>query len=211
MNRLSWTIIVLALALANRAGADTLMFGPLDAEQIPLTTYTEGNFTVQAVNGTSWDIVMEGNPPDALSTDSNGVASPGDEVDIYRNDGGLFTFTQFDSSAGWAFLTPPVTSDEVNFLGSVNSVGTQRLLSFTNDSGPTFTTTSTGFSAPINLLRIVIVSAGSDYLLLDNLVVTPFNPVPEPSSAFVVPLVLLSGWAWFRRKRYWHSAGSAAK
>jgi hypothetical protein len=79
---------------------------------------------------------------------------------------------------------------------------TQQLLDISSTTH-TWQTMASGFSAPIDTLRIVIASAGVSDLNLDNLAFTPTtSAVPEPASLTLLGLgvVGLAGYGW-RRKR----------
>jgi hypothetical protein len=146
------------------ASASTVTFGttngssPIDQPQI------EGDITYQVVSGMWFKYGLEGNPPASLVTF---LPTPGNVLEFSTISGVPFTFDSFDFAS---FANQQ--SDKVNFIGEFNSVDTQQLLNF-NTSNANFSTQNPGFSAPIDKLRIELVSGDLAALLLDNLVFTP--------------------------------------
>lgn len=90
----------------------------------------------------------------------------------------------------------------MSFFGEVNSATTQSLLNL-RAFGSSFVTASTGFTAPIDRLRLQISAVGPDALYLDNLVLTPgeASSVPEPSTAVPLGLAVAAGATGIVRRR----------
>ena len=167
MIKLGLTTIVSTLTMVSvgvAASASTVTFGttngssPIDQPQI------EGDITYQVVSGMWFKYGLEGNPPASLVTF---LPTPGNVLEFSTISGVPFTFDSFDFAS---FANQQ--SDKVNFIGEFNSVDTQQLLNFST-SNANFSTQNPGFSAPIDKLRIEVVSGDRAALLLDNLVLTP--------------------------------------
>lgn len=175
---LGGTFATLTMAsLAIPATATTITFENLNINFFT-GSQTEGDFTYEVVSGNFVAITsIIGNPASSLSPGFPVFPSPGDTIEFFLTDGGLFTFDSFD----FASLIPS-TSSTVNFFGEVNSVDTESLLGI-NSGSTTFQTQDPGFASAIDRLRIEVVSGGSASLLLDNLELTPAatESVPEPS------------------------------
>jgi hypothetical protein len=183
--------IVALLASGLAAQAEVITFGT-GADAAAPTSFTEGSFTFTRVAGTNACFVALGNPARSFSISCFAPAI-GDAYEITRTGGGTFTFTQFE---GWA-LQP---SDTMRFRGQLGGFFTEDLPNVATSS-PSWDTIVTGFSGPIDLLRMEITAVGSFALLLDNLELTPSDSaVPEPSMALPVGLALLAG-RYLRRRR----------
>ena len=167
MIKLGLTTVVSTLTMVSvvvAASASTVTFGttngssPIDQPQI------EGDITYQVVSGMWFKSDPLGNPPASLIT---AFPTPDDVIEFSTISGVPFTFDSFDFAS---FANQQ--SDKVNFIGEFNSVDTQQLLNFST-SNANFSTQNPGFSAPIDKLRIEVVSGDRAALLLDNLVLTP--------------------------------------
>jgi hypothetical protein len=176
-----------ALAVQLAGFTLTAHAGPITFENLQAIPFTgsqsQGSFTYQVVSGTAWGLDHSvGHPPSALTTSSNGASQVGDEVDFFRTAGSVFTFSSFDFAA-----VTNASSDTVNFIGERNGVPIEHLLGV-GASSSTFQTMLSGFSQPIDLLRVQIASIGSTRLALDNPDLTPValpgggDAVPEPST-----------------------------
>jgi hypothetical protein len=147
------------------ASASTVTFGtPNELSTVIDKPQIEGDIIYQVVSGFWAKTGPLGNPPAGLRT---AFPSPGDVIEFFTISGVPFTFDSFDFAS---FANQQ--SDKVNFIGEFNSVDTQQLLNFST-SNANFSTQNPGFSAPIDKLRIEVVSGDRAALLLDNLVFTP--------------------------------------
>ena len=184
MIKLGLTTVVSTLTMVSvvvDASASTVTFGTtngfpstiIDQPQI------EGDIIYQVVSGMWFKSDPLGNPPASLIT---AFPTPDDVIEFSTISGVPFTFDSFDFAS---FANQQ--SDKVNFIGEFNSVDTQQLLNFST-SNANFSTQNPDFSAPIDKLRIEVVSGDRAALLLDNLVLTP---IPEPSTIFGIALLSL--------------------
>ena len=185
--------IVALLASGLAAQAEVITFGTGDGAAAP-PSFTEGSFTFTRFAGTGACFVPDGNPARSFWLGCLG-ANIGDAYDITRTGGGTFTFTQFEISS-----LKGVGSDTMRFRGQLGGFFTEDLPSVASSS-VSWVTITTGFSGPIDLLRMELSAFGSESLLLDNLELTPSDSaVPEPSMALPVGLALLAG-GYLRRRR----------
>ena len=161
------------------AGAEVIDFVQVIDRLDQAGTQTEGNFQYRATVGEGWEIFSnlpgDGNPPPALSTFYNDEGSDvGDTLEIAAVGGGLFEFASVDARSGFGS-----SADIVALNGYLNGVLTQT--GVLTSTTTTFQTAASGFTAPIDLLRVVVTQEGTTgSLILDNVVVTV---VPEPASA----------------------------
>jgi hypothetical protein len=186
--------IVALLASGLAAQAEVITFGTGGQAAAP-PSFTEGSFTFTHVAGTEACFSHIGNPARSFSLGCGFDVAVGDAYVVTRTGGGTFTFTQFEISS-------PATagSDTMRFRGQLGGFFTEDLPSVATSS-PSWVTITTGFSGPIDLLRMEISALGNGYLLVDNLVLTAFDSaVPEPSMALPVGLALLAG-GYLRRRR----------
>ncbi len=192
--RLISMLAAIALICTN-AHADVITFDALNLNPL-VGSQTEGAFTYQVISGVNWRIDnTNGNPGSALSTGFPGLPGTGDRVDFFLTGGGLFTFDSVDFAS--AFNSP--ASDTVHFFGEVGGMITQQLLAVVSNS-TTFQTAVSGFSAPIDRLRVQVNAVGISPLQLDNFVFTPVAAVPEPSSIAMFGVGAV-GLVFARRKR----------
>ena len=177
-----------AILWVSSASATVLTFPATTID--PITNYTESGFTLQDTPGSIWKINGSiGNPAGALSTGA--VVPPvGSELDLFLTAGGMFTFTQFEANT-------VASTDHFSIIGEVGGVTTQQLLDFgginTNNAFQSF---STGFTAPVDRVRLIITSVGGRATFVDNLTV---NAVPEPAS-FTSALLGFGAILWAARK-----------
>jgi hypothetical protein len=177
-----WLLFSL-FTIGTLAHAEVIGFSAFDGAAP--ASFIEGSFTFTRVAGVQACFDTTGNPGQQFSLGCGQAPAIGDRYDVTRTGGGLFKFTQFQTDDGGG------VSDTMQFLGEVNSVVTQQLLNVSQSNG-LWTTRTTGFSAPIDRLRMEISAVGTAYLRLDNLVLTPASAaVPEPSAALPVGIALL--------------------
>jgi hypothetical protein len=167
---------VLSLVSAS-AFADTVTFGPAIIPTItPLTSYTQGAFTVTNSAGQFVYNIAQGNPPEGI-TGGNVVNGFSTNAVTVTSSAGGFTFTGFDlddySNAASYTLTG-------SYLGSTvfTTTGTAAASGIWN----TFTPGDAGFLIDTLVLSFTDNTAHSVYTL-DNIVV---NSVPEPSSLALI-------------------------
>jgi hypothetical protein len=187
MIKLGLTTVVSTLTMVSvvaAASASTVTFGPATGFSTTINEpQVEGDIIYQVVSGMGFITGSFGNPPASLIT---AFPSPDDVIEFFTISGVPFTFDSFDFAS---FANQQ--SDRINFIGEFNSVDTQRLLNFST-SNANFSTQNPNFSAPIDKLRIEVVSGDRAALLLDNLVLTPItepSTIPEPSTIFGIALV----------------------
>jgi hypothetical protein len=167
MIKLGLTTVVSTLSMVSvvvAASASTVTFGSTFGNSSIDQPQIEGDIIYQVVSGVWFKAGQLGNPPASLVTF---LPTPGNVLEFSTISGVPFTFDSFDFAS---FANQQ--SDKVNFIGEFNSVDTQQLLNFST-SNANFSTQNPGFSAPIDKLRIELVSGDLAALILDNLVFTP--------------------------------------
>ena len=172
--------------VSTAAPATTITFsGLVGPDGTPLTTYTEGGFTVTPTFGQFFQDLSSGNPAPSVRAGPNGGG-----VDVTLNGGGLFTFSFVDAG-----LSPHFA--DVNAIGLLNGT-----ILFNNglfvDGGFTI------FLNPQFLVAIDTLDLSLDGTSnLDNITVFA-NPVPGPIVGAGLPgLIAACGGllAWWRRRR----------
>ena len=189
--RLSLVVAVAAMLSASLAGrADTtITFSGLPSSGFPpVTTYSEGGFTVTDTVGQFFDGDAFGDPtPDLYMFE--GTAG----ITVTANGGGNFSFTDVDfaNEANTATYTITGLLNGVNVFSTTGSVA----------GSFTFASYGSGHNGTINALEISLESDSGE-ADLDNisLGVAP-APVPEPSS-FLLFGTSLFGVAGALRKRF---------
>jgi hypothetical protein len=170
MIKLGLTTVVSTLTMVSvvvAASASTVTFGTTNGSSPTIDKpQIEGDIIYQVVSGEWFKSGLRGNPPASLIT---AFPTPDDVLEFSTISGVPFTFDSFDFAS-----FENQQSDKVNFIGEFNSVVTQQLLNFST-SNANFSTQNPDFSAPIDKLRIEVVSGDMAALLLDNLVLTPIQ------------------------------------
>jgi len=184
-----------ALLSASVANAATITFGnTVNDPFLPTETYVEQGFQFTVVSGSQWEISsVVGNPPSALSEGAGAAGSIGNTISVVRVGGGLFTFASVDFSS-WA----GALSDGVDLIGLVGGNPIQSLTGL-DSSQFAFQTQNSGFTLPIDELRITISSIGDFGLSLDNFVLND-AAIPEPASIVLLGAALAGLAAGRRRK-----------
>ncbi|MEZ5502174.1 MAG: hypothetical protein R3E50_05785 [Halioglobus sp.] len=211
--RIPGLLVLLLAGWIDTTTASILTFEHLVIDRLDLAgTQTEGDFSYLAV-GPGWEVIDYpgwrppiGNPPSALSTFGSGPIeqSPvaGDYVDIFLTAGGFFSFNSVDFRT--ALTGKYGNSDDVTLIGLIDGVPVDTLDLF--DSSLQFLTVDSGFTKPINRLRVQIAISGhSDAMILDNFNMTPSIPIPATLSLFAIALAGLASTRHmrhgFRRER----------
>jgi hypothetical protein len=182
-------MILVGGTLASSAASATIITfsGLAGPDGTPLTTYTEGGFTVTTAFGQFSQALSSGNPPPSVVAGLNGGG-----VNVTMNGGGLFNFALADLGLSPHF----VEADFIGFLG-----GTQVFFApgpFVD--GTFFTQVNPFFGVAIDQLHIDFDGTAS----LDNIFVSPAANVPGPIVGAGLPgLILASGGllAWWRRRQ----------
>ena len=184
---------VLQLTFTSVAVADVITFGDQHIDHlVDAGPQVEGRFTYTATVGLGWEIQpLFGNPPNALATFLNREPSePGDSVEVTLTSGGLFSFRTVDfRTAG------DINSDDVLFSGLRDGILVGSML--IADSSVISRTVNSNLLTGIDLLRVQVVNAGQNAMILDN-----FNlasaPIPEPTT---ILLLSAGGVAAIARRR----------
>lgn len=197
INKVKFPVALLFAGWVGCANASLLTFEHLIIDRLDLAgVQTEGDFSYLAV-GFGWEVIdfpgwrpPIGNPPSALSTFGSGPISEspleGDYVDIFLTEGGLFSFNSVDFRT--ALTGQYGNSDDVTIFGLLNGIEVDSLDLF--DSSLLFLTVDSGFTNPIDTLRVQIALHGhSDAMVLDNFNLTP-SRAPLPASVQLVMLGL---------------------
>lgn len=180
----SFAGVLLLAGLA--AQADVTTFGDGLGGGFVTPSYTEGNFLFTVGSGTQDCIEGCGNPDCAFSLGCNTAPNVGNRMHVTLVGGGLFTFTPFD------FKSNRLPPDLMRFHGNVDPVITQQLLNLGANGPLVFAPTATGFTAPIDRLRLDFSAVGNDSHPLDNLVLisrSAWRGAPLASSAVARPPV----------------------
>ena len=189
-----------ALCVSNlAAGATTITFSGLPSGNPPVTTYTEGGYTVSVVAGSFDGTSGNGVPPPSIFTPTgNGT------IDV--TDGGLFDFSSValgnGSLSGTADFTITGILNGVDLFTATESVGTAE-----------FNTYSFPADSPIAIDTLQIAATGDANI--DNITVNAIVPVaatPEPSTFALLGTGMLASLVCFvsvsrKDKRPKHTPG----
>ncbi|WP_339947937.1 VPLPA-CTERM sorting domain-containing protein [uncultured Albimonas sp.] len=172
--------LAVPLALgAQAASAVSVEFdaGLADGDTLALP-YAEGGFWFTQVVGSQAQLVNS-NPYTILSLGILPLPFVGDTVRIHRDGGETFTFDSF-------VLVGPGTGatnfDSIDIFGLVGGSVTEELLGLTAAGPGLSTVVASGFSAPVDQVRIVLSRIGDEALWFDSMT------FDEPAATSAVPL-----------------------
>jgi hypothetical protein len=123
-------------------------------------------------------------------------------VDIFLTEGGFFGFNSVDFRT--ALTGKYGNSVDVTIFGLANGAQVDPFNLF--DSSLHFLTVDSGFTNPIDRLRVQIAISGhSDAMIFDNFNLTPSVPTPATMALFVIALASLTAIRHRIRKRgFWY-------
>lgn len=180
------------------AAATTITFGGLvGANGAPFTTYTESGFTVAPNVGSLWcEAHVFGNPvPSIFAGTESLCGSPTNTNAVTTTEGGAdFAFSSVDIAANngdtlFSIVGSLLGSNVFLFSGTVPG----------HPPGPFSFTTVGSPSGNIDQLIITLTTQGTSSNL-DNIVLIPGAPLPEPGTIALVGLALVAGLASARRR-----------
>ncbi|MDF2235268.1 PEP-CTERM sorting domain-containing protein [Albimonas sp. CAU 1670] len=189
--------MAMALAAPLALGAQAAVALTVEFDGTPgALPYSEGGFAFTQTTGAQASVIDNGNYQ-FLTLGISPIPSAGDTVEVVRSGGGTFTFDAFVLRGPGAATT---AYDVVDIFGLVGGSVTEQLLGVTATGAYAADALATGFSAPVDTVRIVLSSVRDEAVWFDAMTFdAPDSAVPAPAA---LPLLAagLGGFALLRRR-----------